>query len=248
MSGSPILESESLDAAVERLWQARLPGATAERRRLLDLPNVAANALDRVVLEAVRLHLRSLIAVEEGDLPEARAGVTKALEAWQGVEQAIADVAPEMAARAHAFHARLASRNHAAYGALARKALSDLAQAAKLKTESIRAAVFAADGDQRSAAMVLGEISARWRRGVPIRLPGLRPIELAAARWFEASGSAILARTVRDLAQTISGRHAAYPDETPETWPPILRQEDLLRFAFAVSRLPSVIEIDKEQP
>jgi hypothetical protein len=248
MSGSPTLESESLDAAVKRLWQARLPGATAERQRLLGPSMPEATELVRSVLDAVRLHLWSLVAVEEGDLPEARSGVTQALEAWQSVERAIEGVAPEMAARAHAFHARLASRNHAAYGALARKELFDLAQAAKLKTESIRAAACAADGDPRSAAVMLGEIAARWRRGVPIRLPGLRPIELAAARWFEATGSAILAKTVRDLAQTISGRHAAYPDESPETWPPILRQEDLLRFAFAASRLPSAIENGNEQP
>jgi hypothetical protein len=200
-----------------------------------------SSELDRSVLDAVRLHLRSLVALEEGDLPDAVSGVTKTLAAWQGVEHAIECVSPEMAARAHAFHARLANRHQPAYGALARKALSDLAQAARCKTETIRAAAFAADGDKRGAAEALEQIATRWRRDIPLRLPGLRAIELTAARWFEASDCPSLAKPLRNLALTISGRHAAYLEESPDVWPAILRQEDLLRFAFAASRLPAVI-------
>lgn len=240
-SVSPISESE-IDQAVNRLWQTRLPGASAERRRLLGpQPLPGATELERSVLEAVRLHLWSLAALEEGDLSEARSGVPKARGLWDSVERSIESVVPEMAARAHAFHARLASRHPAAYAALARKTLSDCAQGARLKTESIGAAVLAADGDQRGAAEALAEIAARWRRGIPIRLPGLRPIELAAARRFDLSDRPSSAKTLRNLARTICGRHAAYPEEAPQAWPPILRQEDLLRFAFAASRLPAVI-------
>jgi hypothetical protein len=197
--------------------------------------------LDRSVLEAVRLHLLALVALEAGDLPAAQAGLAQALEAWGGVDRAIENITPEMASRAHAFHARLASRHRATYGALARKELVDLAQGAKLKTECIGAAAIAADGDTRRAAETLAEIAGRWRRNVPIRLPGLRPIEMAAARWFEASDRPSRAKPLRGLALTISGRHAAYPEESPEAWPPVLRQEDLLRFAFAACRLPAAI-------
>jgi len=241
MSGSPILGSE-MGKAANRLWQARLPGASAERRRLLGLPPMPdATELERSVFEAVRQHLMSLAALEDGELSDARSDVAQALVAWEGVERAIEGVSPEMASHAHAFHARLASHNRAAYGALARKALSDLAQGARLKTESILGAAFAASDEKRGAAQTLEKIAAQWRRDVPIRLPGLRPIELAAARWFEASDRPNSAKTLRNLAQTISGRHAAYPEESPEVWPPILRQENLLRFAFAASRLPAVI-------
>ena len=241
MSASPISGSE-LNKAVNRLWQARLSAVPVERRRLLAPPELPeASELDRSVLAAVRLHLLSLVALEEGDLPGAQAGLASALTAWEGVAQAIEGISPEMASRAHPFHARLASHHQAAYSALARKELVDLALAAKLKTESVGAAVAVAEGDTRRAAEMLAEIAARWRRHVPIRLPGLRPIELTAARWFEESDRRTLAKTLRSLAQTISGRHAAYPEDSPEAWPPVLRQEDLLRFAFAAATLPSVI-------
>jgi hypothetical protein len=247
MSASLTSGSEMREA-VGRLWQARLPAAPVDRRRLLILPPVPnSTELDGSVLAAVRLHLLSQIGLEEGDLSAARTGVASALAAWSAVERAIESVSPEMASRAHAFHARLASRHQAAYGALARKELVDLAQAAKLKTESIGAAAVAAGGDERSAAEMLAEIAARWRRNVPIRLPGLRPIELTAARWFEACDRRNLAKTLHSLAQTISGRHAAYPEDSPEAWPAVLRQEDLLRFAFAASRLPAAITAETSE-
>jgi hypothetical protein len=235
------LESESLDAVVKRLWRGRLPGAPAARRRLLGRAMPKASELDRSVLDAVRLHLCSLVALEEGDLRNAISGVSETLAAWQGVEQAIGNAAPEMAQRAHAFHARLASRHQAAFSAIARKTLADLAHGAMCKTESIHAAALAAEGDERGAAEALEKIAARWRHGIPIRLPGLRAIELTAARWFEAADCPSLAKPIRDSALTISGRRAAYPEESPKVWPPILYQEDLLRFAFAASRLPAVI-------
>jgi hypothetical protein len=99
-----------------------------------------------------------------------------------------------------------------------------------------------AEGDLRSAAISLDGISRAWRAGLPVRLPGLRAIELAASAWYAAVGDAVRAEKVAARAATISGVLSPYPEDVPARWPEPLGRVDLLRFSFAAARLPEAVD------
>src|SRR5262249_38815281 len=155
------------------------------------------------------------------------------LPEWDRLAAEIAATDPKLVSRAHAFHARLASRHQAAYQAFARKQLLDLAGCARLKTEGLLAAIAAKEGDPHAAAVALDSISLAWRADLPARLPGLRAIELAGAGWYAASGDVTRAVQVAARAAAVSGVLSAYPEDAPTHWSKQPSQEDLLRFAFA---------------
>lgn len=241
MCASPISVSERIVDPINYLWQiSRLPGTEHP-----DLPqdgSSAVDGLDQAVVSAVTLHLCARAHLARTDHVAAREAASSSLAEWHRVTAEIAAVDPTLVSRAHAFHARLASRHQAAYRTFARKQLLDLAGCARLKTESLLAAIIAGEGDPHAAGVALDGISLVWRAGLPMRLPGLRAIELAAAGWFTASGDVIRANEASARAAMISGVFAAYPDDAPTRWPRCPSQEELLRFAFAATRLPGAIE------
>jgi hypothetical protein len=242
MCALPISASDRVEDAIDCLWRiSRLPGP--------DHPDLShdvfspVGSLEQAVTSAVAWHLRARAHVARADFISAREAASTALAKWHRLTTEIAEVDAELVFRAHAFHARLASRHQAAYRQFARKQLLDLAGCARLKTESLLAAVAAGEGNPRAAAMTLDCISLEWRAGLPVRLPGLRAIELAAAGWFRVSGDVTWAETAAARAATVSGVLSAYPEDAPERWPKNLNQEQLLRFAFAATRLPEAIEL-----
>src|SRR5262249_48477975 len=187
MCASPISASDLAEDPIDRLWRiSRLPGA--------DHPDPSQNAssladpLERAVTGAVALHLSARAHLARADYVSAREAGSATLPEWDRLAAEIAATDPKLVSRAHAFHARLASRHQAAYQAFARKQLADLAGCARLKTESLLAAIAAKEGDPHAAAVALDGISLAWRADLPARLPGLRAIELAAAGWYAASG------------------------------------------------------------
>ncbi len=242
MCASPISASDAPADAINRLWQAsRIDAVAVQLRLLADLPQLD-DTLQAAVIAAVTWHLRARALLALGKREAARAEASTALSAWDNVAAAIATVDPQMVVRAHAFHARLASRHLDAYRDFARKQLLDLARCVRLKSLAILAEIAAGAGDLGAAAEGLDEISKNWRAALPVRLPGLRAVELAAADHFAAIGDAVRAQGLRDRAATISGVMSAYPQDTPDRWPGQPTQEGLLRFAFAAARLPASLE------
>ena len=242
MCASPISASDAPADAISRLWRASRTGKAAEQLRLLaDLPR-EDGSLQCAIIAAVTRHLRSraLLALEK--LEAAQAEASAALKAWNDVAAVIAAVDPRMVVRAHAFHARLASRHVDPYRDFARRQLLELAHAARLKSTAVGAEITVAKGDRRAAAAALNEISKAWRAHLPLRLPGLRAIELAAAEHYAAIGDTDHAQQARRGAATISGVMSAYPEDAPEHWLGHPTQEALLRFAFAATRLPESLD------
>lgn len=240
MCASPISASEWEDS-INCLWRmSRLPsqaccGWPDGRLR-------SENVLEHAVIQAVAWHLCARGHLARAEQVAARKAASAALAAWERVVAEIAGIDPQLVARAHAFHAGLANRHQSAYRAFARKQLSDQAACARLKTESLPAAIMAAEGDLNAAGLHLDGISLAWRAALPVRLPGLRAIELAAAGWLTAGGDVRRARDAAARAATVSGVLSAYPDDAPPHWPRRPTQEELLRFALAATRLPETIE------
>lgn len=246
MCESPISASDRTVAAIDRLWRvSRLETAGEQLRLLDDMALSADNSLTQAVMLAVGGHLRAraLLGLKDFDAAHAAAGV--ALLAWKLVLAELAAIDPQMVARAHAFHARLANRHQTAYRDFARKQLLDLAHCARLKTQSISAAIKAGQGDFRHAADALNTLALFWRTNLPVRLPGLREMELAAAAWFRDSGNRERAVVLRERARSVSGGFSAYPEDAPEAWPKHPSQEELLRFAFAAARLPDQMRVSR---
>lgn len=246
MCASPTSASDRGDNPINLLWRiSRLPGSDY---RGVHHPGASEDlrspggALQQAVTSAVTQHLAARGHLAHGEHAAAREAAIFALENWYRVAAEIAAGDPPLVSRAHAFHARLASRHRAAYRTFARKQLLDLASCARLKTEALLAAVAAAEGDLRSAAASLDGISRAWRAGLPVRLPGLCAIELAASAWYGAVGDAVRAEEVAARAATISGVLSAYPEDAPAVWPEPLGQVDLLRFSFAAARLPEAVD------
>ena len=241
MCASPMSASDWAENPIDCLWRiSRSPGA--DFPDVLQNPSSLADPLERAVTGAVAGHLRARAHLARADYVAAVEAASFALPEWDQVTTEIAETDPELVSHAHAFHARLASRHQEAYRAFARKQLLDLAACARKKTESLLAAIAAGEGDPHAAAVALDDISLAWRAGLPGRLPGLRTIELAAAGWYSASGDAAHARQMAARAAAVSGVLSAYPEDAPEHWPKRPSQEELLRFAFAATRLPEAIE------
>jgi len=248
MCASPISASDAPTDPIGRLWRAsRMAGPSEQLLMLAELPR-ASDPLQAAIIPAVARHLRARALLSLAMLDGAQAEASKGLSAWDGVAAAIGSVDPQMAVRAHAFHARLASRHVDAYRDFARRQLLELAAAARLKSESVLAEIAAACGDTRLAAESLRQISTTWRADLPVRLPGLCAIELAAACHYAAIGDAARAQEMRDRAATIAGVMSAYAEDAPEDWPPQPSQEGLLRFAFAAVRLPASLDMSREIP
>lgn len=242
MCASPISASDAPTDPLNLLWQASRMDGPAEQLRLLADPPQTDDPLHGAVCAAVTRHLRARALLSPEMLDAAQAEASEALSAWDNVAASIVAVDPQMAVRAHAFHARLASRHLVAYRDFARRQLLELARAARMKSEAVLAEVAATSGDARLAAESLRQISTNWRAELPVRLPGLRAIELAAAARYAAVGDAARAQEMRDRAAIITGVMSAYPEDSPQAWPPEPSQEGLLRFAFAAARLPASLE------
>jgi hypothetical protein len=241
----PILGSDVTDS-IYRLWQISQMNAAADQLHLLnESTRPADNLLTRAVVLAVRQHLRAraLLALRKFDA--AREAATAAVSAWDQVAAEIAASDPQLVAQGHAFHARLADRNKSAFRNLARKQLTDLVRCARMKTQSIIAAIAAEIGDLGSAAEALDALAQAWRKDLPIRLPGLREIELAASFWYQVAGDVERADAARQRASSITGVLNPYPEDTPESWPSRPTQEQLLRLAFAVARLPRLVLVSR---
>lgn len=242
MCASPISASDAPTDPISRLWRASRLDAAAEQTRLLADVQPPNDLLEAAIVAAVIRHLRARALLSMEQLDAAQAEASEALSVWDNVAAVIAAVDPQMTARAHAFHARLASRHLDIYRDFARRQLVELARTARLKTETIPAEIAATRGDTRFAAGVLDRISKAWRADLPARLPGLRAVELTAARHYAAAGNEARARELRARAATISGVMSAYPEDAPESWPSQPNQEALLRLAFAATRLPASFE------
>lgn len=242
MCASPISASDTPADPLNLLWQASRTDASAEQLRLLvDVPR-PGDPLQAAIVAAVIRHLRARALLSLGILDVAHAEASAVLSAWDSVTGAIAALDPQVAMRAHAFHARLTSRHLGAYRDFARRQLLELAGAARLKGETILAEIAAAQGDADLAARFLDRISQSWRAELPVRLPGLRLVELAAAHHYTAAGDDPRAREMEGRAATIAGVMSAYPEDAPESWPRQPAQEGLLRFAFAAARLPATFD------
>ena len=245
MCALPISASDAPVHPIDRLWRASRTDGPAEQLRLLaNLPLTDA-PLQAAIFAAVTQHLRARALLSLTILDVAQAEASEALSAWDNVAVAIGAVDPQMAMCAHAFHARLASRHLNAYRGFARWQLLELARVARLKSETILAEVALARGDTRLAAEALQRISTIWRADLPVRLPGLHAVELAAAHHYAAFSDAAHAQEMRDRAATIAGVMSAYPEDAPESWPLQPSQEGLLRFAFAAARLPASLDISR---
>jgi hypothetical protein len=242
MCASPISASDVLADPINRLWRASRVDGAAEQAQLLDDVRRPDDFLEAAIVAAVARHLRARALLSMGKLEAAQAKASETLSAWDNVAAVIAAVDPQMTVRAHAFHARLASRHLDAYRDFARRQLLDLARTARLKSEIIPAEIAATLGDARFAAEALDRISKTWRADLAARLPGLRAVEMTAAKRYAAAGDEMRAQELRDRALTIFGVMSAYPEDAPESWPSQLNQEGLLRFAFAASRLPASFE------
>jgi hypothetical protein len=241
MCASHISASDGAEDPIDCLWRiSRLPGA--DHPATSQVEPALGDALQRAVAGAVACHLRARASLARAGYVAAREAGSSALAKWGGLIAEIAQIDPALVSRAHAFHARLANRHHAAYREFARKQLLDLARCARLKTESLLAAITAGEGDPQAAAVALDGISLAWRADLPVRLPGLRAIELAAAGWYRTSGDLIQAEQMAARAATVSGVLSAYPEDAPSHWPKQPNQEELLRFAFAATRLSEAIE------
>jgi hypothetical protein len=242
MCASPISVSDAPADPITRLWRASRCGAAALQLRLLaDLPREHGSLHDAIIA-AVTWHLRARALLALGNLDAAGAEAAAALSAWDNAADAIAAVDPQFAVRAHAFHARLASRHLDAYRNFARRQLLELARTVRLKSETIPAEIAAMRGKAHFAAEALDRISKNWRAYLPTRLPGLRAVEMTAAHHYAAAGDEVRAQELRARAATISGVMSAYPEDEPESWSSRPNQEGLLRFAFAASRLPGSVE------
>lgn len=242
MYASPISASDTPADPINLLWRASRTGGAVEQLRLLaDLPQ-RGDSLQAVTVTAVIRHLRARACLDLGELDMAQAEASEALAAWDHVAAVIAAVDPQMVLRAHAFHARLASRHVEAYRDFARRQLLELAHCARLKSETILAAIAASRGNAHAAAVALDRIATTWWADLPVRQPGLRAVELAAAAHYAATGDTARAQAMRDRAAKISGVMRAYPEDAPDSWPSQPAQEGLLRFAFAAARLPLLIE------
>lgn len=241
MCASPISASDTSADPLNLLWRASRTDAPAEQLRLLAEVPQPGDPLQAAIVAAVMRHLRARALLSLTILDVAQAEASAALSAWDSVTDAIAAVDPQVAMRAHAFHARLASRHLDAYRDFARRQLLELAAATRLKGETILAEI-AAHGDAGLAARSLDRISQAWRAALPVRLPGLRAVELAAAHHYTAAGDAPHAREMEGRAATIAGVMSAYPEDAPESWPRQPTQEGLLRFAFAAARLPATLD------
>jgi hypothetical protein len=247
MCALPISASNAPVDAINLLWRVSRIDAPAELTRLLaDVTSTMDDPLQAAIIAAVTRHLRSRALLSLAMLDVAQAEASEVLSDWDNVALVISAVDPQMAVRAHAFHARLASRHRGAYRDFARRQLLELVRAARLKSETILAEIALVRGDMRRAAGALQRISAIWRADLPVRLPGLRAVELAAAHHYAAIGDAARAQEMRDRAATITGLMSAYPEDAPESWPPQPSQEGLLRFAFAAARLPASLDISQE--
>lgn len=237
MCALPISASDWRDDPINCLWRmSRLPDC--------ELPGSPAvdGTLEKAVVQAVAHHLRARTCARHKDHATARKAARAALAAWRRATAGLEAINPPTVVRAHAHHARLASRQGAAFRELARKQLLELAGCARLKTESVIAAIAAIEERPHEAATQLDAISRSWRSGLPIRLPGLRTIELAAADWYRAGGDVMRARVMAERAATVSGVLSAYPEDRPVEWSKQPGLEELLRFAFAACRLADPVE------
>jgi hypothetical protein len=208
---------------------------------LIEVPQ-SGDLLQVAIVVAVMRHLRARALLSLAILDVAQAEASATLSAWNDVTDVIVAIDPQVAMRAHAFHARLASRHLDAYRDFARRQLLELAGATRLKSETILAEIAAAHGDAGLAARSLDRISQAWRAELPVRLPGLRAVELAAAHHYTAAGDDPHAREMEGRAATVAGVMSAYPEDAPESWPRQPAQEGLLRFAFAAARLPATLD------
>jgi hypothetical protein len=209
-----------------------------------DFPEAPAveGTLEKAVIQAVAHHLRARNFARHEDHAAARKAARAALAAWRRAAAGLAAINPPTVTRAHAHHARLASRQGTAFRELARKQLLELAGCARLKTESVLATITAIEDRPHEAAARLDAISRNWRDDFPVRLPGLRSIELAAADWYRAGGDAVRAQVMAERAATVSGVLSAYPEDRPAQWSQRPGLEELMRFAFAACRLADPVE------
>ena len=126
MCASPISASDAPADPIGRLWRAsRMAGPSEQLLMLAELPR-ASDPLQAAIIPAVARHLRARALLSLAMLDGAQAEASKGLSAWDGVAAAIGSVDPQMAVRAHAFHARLASRHLDAYRDFARRQLLEL--------------------------------------------------------------------------------------------------------------------------
>ena len=205
MCASPISASDVPADPINRLWRASRVDGAAEQTQLVADVQRPDDLLEAAIVAAVARHLGARALLSMGKLEAAQAEASETLSAWDNVAAVIAAVDPQMTVRAHAFHARLASRHLDAYRDFARRQLLDLARTARLKSEIIPAEIAATLGDARFAAEALDRISKTWRADLAARLPGLRAVEMTAAGRYAAAGDEVRAQELHARAATISG-------------------------------------------
>ena len=224
---------------VDALWQLRgkMRRGMDVRPELaaLDLSSLEGLALD--VASSVRDHCRALSSLAAGDLAKASHHSTSAQAGWLEAVWRIEALRPSLTPLANAFHLRLANRHSDDYHALARRTLKEWAVGSKIKSAFTDAVVAAEVGDFKKAAEIATSGATEWRVGIPVRLPGLRDIEVTAARWADRAGDDSLAKLLLNRAGKLTGRMSPYPEDDEAKWSKPRCHEGVMRFGFATTVL-----------
>lgn len=236
MSVSPILASEAHTAdVIERLWAVaqQIRSGEALAPCLPDIDEAAD--VEKPVARAVLSHLASVARAASGDFTAGESLAEEAVEGWTAVIERTVAQAPAMTPQSHAFHMRLASRHGDFFRKIERNALTQWAEAARLKTRFLRAMIRHDRGDREDALPQALELADEWRRTLPPRLPGLSVIENRAAEWASRLGRADVVQRMSDRAAEMAGRNAPWPPDDPRVWSGPRTAEGLLRFGMAAT-------------
>jgi len=162
------------------------------------------------------------------------------VSAWDEVLDETEKDSATLTPRSHVFHLKLASKYADYYRSFERKALVEWVLGSRFKTESISAFALFASGDPGAASKKIDDISVRWRSRIPIRLPGLKVIEQLGHAWAKLASDVQLANSFEARQQELSGVYAPYQEDDETVWTKPRRAEQIVRFGFAATRLPSL--------
>jgi len=217
---------------------AREGGHAAPPRR----SEFAGDPLGELAFEvavAAHAHLKALDALEDSRTAAARQFIAAAGAGWEAAGNRLAHIAPQAAGGVHSFHARLKARHAASFEALERQQILKWLTAARFRSQAVEATIRWQAGEREAAVAQLTEIAARWRAGLPVRLPGLDWIEKALVAGCRGLGRTTEAEAAATRLARFSGRMMPFEEDLPEQWARARDAAGIIRFGFATTRLPN---------
>ncbi|MGO7018594.1 hypothetical protein [Rhizobium leguminosarum] len=201
-------------------------------------PNLAGR-----VCSAVKSHLMAVARLQRGGEELGAANWADPLPEWDAVLSEVEHETASLTPRSHAFHMRLARKYADYYRGFETKALVEWVSTSRMRSEFLAAIAISRTGDLSRAAEMADDISERWRRDMPVRMPGLLEIERAGSSWADVAQKSSLSQRLADRAHQLTDRLAPYPDDEPSTWQEFRTREQIVRFGFAATVFPQRVSI-----